>query len=267
MGVLNVTPDSFYAGGRAPTLEQALAQAERAITEGADVLDIGGESSRPGADEVREAEELARVLPVIEAIRKRWPKIPLSIDTRKAEVARQALASGVGLINDISAFRYDPQMANVVAKAQVPVILMHMQGTPRTMQMAPSYKDVVGEITRFFDERINFCRMHGIQQERIVLDPGIGFGKTLEHNQSLLAKLPELATLGRPLLIGVSRKSMIGRLQNGGSAAADAEDRLEGSIAAALYAVSRGAHGLRVHDVGATRRALNVWQALNEPTH
>ncbi len=276
MGVLNVTPDSFYDGGRYAAAEQALARAEEMIREGADVLDIGGESTRPGALEVSLQEESVRVLPLVEMISSRWPDIPISVDTRKASVAREALERGAALINDISALRHDPEMAQVLADFQAPVILMHMRETPATMQKNPRYSDVVGDIERFFEERLTFAARHGISEERIILDPGIGFGKTVEHNLTILKRLSEFLTLGRPLLVGVSRKSFLGRIlrpppctlplegggRGGGETTPPPEERLEGSLAAGLWAIQQGARVLRVHDVAATRRALAVWGAL-----
>ena len=265
MGVLNVTPDSFYAGSRASSASHAVRTAEKMIAEGADVLDIGGQSTRPGAEDLPLTTELERVLPVIEALREKWPDIPLSIDTQKAAVAREALRRGVDLINDISALRSDPAMAEVIAESSAPVILMHMQGTPQTMQAHPHYDDVVMEIKRFFEERLAFAARHHIREERIIFDPGIGFGKTVEHNLALLRRLSEFSDLGRPLMVGVSRKSFIGRLMEQASPLGEAlpsEERLEGSLAAELWAVHQGARGLRVHDVGATRRVLAMWEGI-----
>jgi dihydropteroate synthase len=278
MGVLNVTPDSFYPGSRATHLETALRLAERMIQEGADCLDIGGESTRPGAEAISPELELERVLPVIEALHIRWPELPLSIDTQKAAVARQCLAHGAEIINDISALRHDPEMVHVAAESDSPIVLMHMRGTPQTMQDQPRYRDVVDEIKEFFEERLAFASRHKIHEERVILDPGIGFGKTLEHNLTILRRLSEFSTFKRPLLIGVSRKSFIGKLlaspglaapspDGRGTSAAQGEalppeDRLEGSLAAALWAVREGAQGLRVHDVGSTRRALALWEGI-----
>ena len=212
MGVLNITPDSFYAGSRAAHREAALHLAEAMIEQGVDVIDVGGESTRPGSKEIPAAQELARVLPIIEALRARWPDLPLSIDTQKAAVAREALAAGVAVINDISALRADPVMADVVAESASPVVLMHMQGTPQTMQTSPHYQNVVDEVKRFFEERLSFASQHRISQDRVILDPGIGFGKTLKHNLTILRQLHEFLIFRRPLLVGVSRKSFIGRL-------------------------------------------------------
>jgi dihydropteroate synthase len=262
MGVLNTTPDSFYAGSRTPQVESALHLASQMIEEGADVLDVGGESTRPGAEEIPDSVELGRVLPVIEAVHDRWPHIPLSIDSQKASVAREVLARGVNMVNDISALRADPAMAEVVANARCPVVFMHMQGTPRTMQQQPHYENVVEEVKQFFEERLAFAARQNIREDRVILDPGIGFGKTFEHNMALLKGLSAFLSFGRPILVGVSRKSFIGRWLGSVDAPLPPEERLEGSIAAALWAVKEGARGLRVHDVGATRRALRVWEGI-----
>ena len=256
MGVINATPDSFYADSRSRDLEGAAAKAREMAEQGADVIDIGGESTRPGASPVSLAEELNRALPLIDRLRERWPAMPLSIDTQKAEVARRAWERGIRLINDVSALRHDPAMADVVAESRCAVVLMHMQGTPPTMQENPCYRDVIDALKAFFEERLAYAVQRNIPERNIVLDPGIGFGKTRDHNIAILKRLSELAVLGRPLLIGVSRKSFIG---------GPPEMRLEGSLAANLWAVSRGALGLRVHDVEATRRALSMWQELSAP--
>jgi dihydropteroate synthase len=261
MGVLNITPDSFYPASRSTRLDGVVNLAEEMIAQGADILDIGGESTRPGATVVSPSMELERVAPVIEALRDRWPQIPLSIDTQKSSVASHALASGVSLVNDISALRADPAMADVVAESGSPVVLMHMQGTPQTMQAHPHYDNVVDEVKHFFEERLSFASRHRISADRVILDPGIGFGKTLAHNMTLLRHLSDFLSFGCPILVGVSRKSFIGRLF-GGECPLPPEDRLEGSLAAALWAVQEGARGLRVHDVGATRQALRVWEGI-----
>jgi len=263
MGVLNATPDSFYAASRTCASDAALRLADDMVQEGADILDIGGESTRPGAEEVPAAEELHRILPVIDVLHDRRPRIPLSVDTQKSGVARQALSHGAGFINDISALRHDPEMVDVLAEAGCPVVLMHMQGTPKTMQQGPRYANVVDAIKLFFEERLAFAAAHRIREEQVILDPGIGFGKTLEHNVAVLKHLKEFLSFGRPLLIGVSRKSFIGRLSVPSSEnTLPPEERLEGSLAAALWAVQQGANGLRVHDVGPTCRALKLWSAI-----
>jgi dihydropteroate synthase len=259
MGILNVTPDSFFDGGQFFHLESALGHARRLIREGADILDIGGESSRPGAQPVPEEEELRRVVPVIRAIRQE-SAVPISVDTYKAAVAEAALEAGANIVNDISALRFDSRMVEVVARAGVPVVLMHMRGEPRTMQQNPVYADVVREIKEFFAERIAFARAHGI--EKILIDPGIGFGKTVEHNLEILRRLGEFRELGCPILIGVSRKSFIGRLCGTAENPLPPSERLEGTIASNVIAVLNGAQIVRVHDVAAHKRALAIVDAI-----
>ena len=254
MGIVNVTPDSFHDGGRFAAAGDAIAQARRLIDEGADLLDLGGESTRPGAAPVPAEEELRRVLPVLEALR--GCGVPVSVDTRQPAVMRVALAAGATMINDVSALRA-PGAVEAVAGTDASVCLMHMQGEPRTMQQAPRYADVVGEVTAFLAARIDVCVAAGIDRGRIVIDPGFGFGKRLEDNLALARALPELAKLA-PVLAGFSRKSMIGAMT--GRAATG--DRLAGSVAAALWAARHGAAILRVHDVAATRDALAVWRQL-----
>jgi dihydropteroate synthase len=261
MGVLNATPDSFYAGSRTPSVEDALTKAGQMIEEGADLLDIGGESTRPGALPISGEDELARVLPIVKALQERWPEVPLSIDTQKADVARQAAAHGARVINDISAMRNDPAMAETIAETGCSVVLMHMQGTPQTMQQKPRYDRLMEELKEFFKERIAVAVKAGIPEDKILIDPGIGFGKTLEHNMTILKNLSQLTSLGRPLLVGISRKSFIGKLLEGENVPPP-EQRLAGTLAATLQAVQQGAQGVRVHDVGATRQALSVWQGL-----
>jgi dihydropteroate synthase len=256
MGILNVTPDSFSDGGHYLDPEEAVRHARDLVAQGADLIDVGGESSRPGADPVDETEELRRVLPVIEAIT-RSGSVPISIDTTKAEVARQAVRVGAAIINDISALRFDEAMPRVAAEFSTGVILMHMQGTPRTMQRAPEYRDVVGEVKEFLRSRLRTAQDHGIEQECIMLDPGIGFGKNLQQNLTLLAHLGVLAELGRPLCVGLSRKSFIGAVT--GQAL---PDRLPGSLAAAVVAWMRGAQVLRVHEVKETVAALKMAAAI-----
>ena len=255
MAVLNVTPDSFSDGGRFIGLDAALAQAQRLVEEGADLIDIGGESTRPGAVEVSVDQEIARVVPVIEAIASRFD-LPISIDTSKPEVMRAAVAAGAGLINDVNALRAEGAL-EAAAALQVSVCLMHMQGEPRTMQDAPHYDDVVGEVKRFLADRVLCCQMAGIDKKRIVIDPGFGFGKSLEHNLALLAQLGQFASIEAPLLVGLSRKRMIGAITG-----REMDQRAAGSAAAALLAVERGARIVRVHDVAATRDALAMYQAL-----
>lgn len=253
MGIVNVTPDSFHDGSRFASPGDAAEHARRLIDEGADIIDLGGESTRPGAQPVAADEELRRVMPVLEALC--GAGVPLSVDTRQPAVMRAALAAGATMINDVSALRA-PGALEAVAGTDASVCLMHMQGEPRTMQEAPRYADVVGEVTAFLEARIGACLAAGISRQRIVVDPGFGFGKRFEDNLALAGALPSLAKLA-PVLVGLSRKSMIGAMT--GRAAAD---RLAGSVSAALWAARRGVAILRVHDVAATRDALAVWRQL-----
>jgi dihydropteroate synthase len=255
MGIINVTPDSFSDGGKHLLSDAALAHAQRLIAEGADLLDIGGESTRPGAKPVTVKQELARVLPVIEGLR--GVSVPISIDTSKPEVMQGAIAAGAQMVNDINALR-DTSSMRAIASSNVAVILMHKQGDPQTMQTQPRYQDVVVEVREFLRERIAAAEAAGIQTSRIVIDPGFGFGKTLEHNLALLRELHELTGLGVPVLAGLSRKSMLGALTG-----QDVTQRLPASIAAALIAVQRGAAIVRVHDVRATVDALKILSAVN----
>ncbi|MBI4057423.1 MAG: dihydropteroate synthase [Elusimicrobia bacterium] len=269
MGILNVTPDSFYDGGQSLSLEEAVSRGLDLVVQGADIVDVGGESTRPGAECISVEEELRRVLPVVKALSKKV-RVPLSIDTTKSEVARQSLESGASLINDISALRDDPRMVEVVVSYGVPLLLMHRQGAnAKTMQKNPVYKDVVLEVLEFFQERVAFFREQGGEPRQILLDPGIGFGKKLEHNLALLRSLKRLKSLGFPLVLGASRKSFLGRLlaQDVEEKMATSElplpaERLEGSLAVACWAAAQKVDILRVHDVRATRRALQVWQAV-----
>jgi dihydropteroate synthase len=258
MGILNVTPDSFSDGGRFHAPEAALAQA-RAMAEAADVLDIGGESTRPGAAEVAVDEEVARTAPVIAALRDGGLTLPISVDTRKARVAQAALAAGAGIVNDVAAMGFDPAMAPVVAEAGAPVILMHSIGTPATMQDDPRYEDVLLDVYDFLKARIAVAEAAGIARGRIMVDPGIGFGKTAAHNLALIRGLALFHDLGVPVLLGASRKRFIGSI--GGEDVA--ERRMPGSVAVALAGVAQGAQVLRVHDVAETRQALRLWQAVN----
>jgi dihydropteroate synthase len=259
MGIVNVTPDSFSDGGRHGTTEAALAHALELAAEGADVLDIGGESTRPGAEPVSIDEELRRVVPVVEALAGRVA-IPLSVDTSKAEVARRSLEAGAHIINDVTALAGDVQMVDVARDTGAGVVLMHMQGTPQTMQLGPHYDDVIADLMRFFQERLAHAANHGINPERIVIDPGIGFGKKGRHNLEILARLAEFQALGRPLLLGVSRKAFIGKILERPTA-----DRLAGSLAAILYAQAHDAVQIvRVHDVRATRDAVTVFAAIQQ---
>ena len=257
MGILNVTPDSFSDGGQLATVTAAVTRAQ-AMQGVADILDIGGESTRPGAEEVSVSAEISRVVPVIAAIRGAGITTPISVDTRKAAVAQAALAAGADLINDVSALRHDPEMAQVVAGAGVPICLMHAKGDPATMQKNPHYDDVLLEVYQFLQDRIGFAVASGIAAEKIIIDPGIGFGKTLQHNVTLLRGLAALHGLGRPILLGASRKRFIGQI--GG--ADDPQDRVPGSLAVALHGVAQGVQILRVHDTDATRQAFSLQKAI-----
>jgi len=256
MGIINCTPDSFSDGGRFDSVNAAVEQVEEMMAAGVDIIDLGGESSRPFADPVSEAEEISRVIPVLEALRNRTD-IPISVDTTKAAVARQALDAGADIVNDISALRADPQMVEVVKSYQGPVVIMHMQGTPRDMQRSPSYTDVVAEICVFFRERVEWLENQGIKGERLVLDPGIGFGKTLEHNLTILRNITAFKSLGFPVLIGHSRKSFLEKLLG---LAVENRD-CPTAILSALMSF-QGVDYLRVHDVAATARALRLAECM-----
>jgi dihydropteroate synthase len=258
MGVLNVTPDSFSDGGRFLEPEAAVARALAMEAEGADLLDIGAESSRPGALPIEEEEELRRLMPVLDALAGKLA-VPVSVDTAKAGVARRALASGASLVNDITALRGDAGMGRLIARTGAGLVLMHMQGTPATMQRKPGYADVVGDIRRFFSERLRAARDEGIAAEQIILDPGIGFGKNLHHNLAILANLEAFEDFGRPLLVGVSRKAFIGQVL--GRAV---EDRLPGTAAVIALAVLHGAHLVRVHDVRAMKDVVRMVEAVKQ---
>jgi len=260
MGIVNVTPDSFSDGGDRYRVSDALEAARDMVAGGADILDIGGESTRPGAEAVPVAQEIDRVVPVIRAIRDAGITTPISIDTRKARVAEAALDAGADMVNDVSAMTYDPDIAALVAQRDVPVCLMHARGDPATMQQAPVYDDVLFEVFDRLEARIDAARAAGIARGRIIADPGIGFGKTLQHNLTLLRGLSLYHDLGVPLLLGASRKRMIGSIGN----APDAKDRMPGSVAVALHGAAQGVHILRVHDVKETRQALNLHLALSE---
>ncbi len=256
MGIVNVTPDSFFDGGIHVTPEDAIEHARRIYAEGAAIVDIGGESTRPGSEGVTLDEELRRVLPVLEAL---GGEVPLSIDTSKAEVARRALAAGAELVNDVTALRGDPELAGVVADADAYLCLTHMLGEPRTMQESPRYDDVVSEVAAFLEERLVAALDAGIPEERICLDPGIGFGKTVEQNAELVRRLDVLVGLGRPVLVGFSRKRSLGRMLGDPEATTAS---LAGSLAAAVSAHANGATIHRVHDVIETVEALTVAEAL-----
>ncbi len=262
LGIVNVTPDSFSDGGQFATTDTAIAHGRRLLEEGAHILDIGGESTRPGADTVSVDDEKARVVPVIEGLRDAAAKAGayLSVDTRNAATMAAVIEAGADIINDITALEGDPASMDVVTRSGLPVILMHMQGEPQQMQNNPQYDDVVTEVREYLDARIEACVAAGIDRSLIILDPGIGFGKTVEHNLSLMKHLDDYAESGLPLLLGVSRKSFIGLLDDN----VPATDRLGGSLAAALAGYSRGAAILRVHDVAATRQALMIWRAIED---
>lgn len=257
MGILNVTPDSFHDGGSFVAVEAALRQVDTMVAQGADWIDVGGESTRPGAPEVSADEELARVVPIIQAVRRAHPRLCVSVDTAKAAVAHAALQVGATAINDVTALG-DPEMSGVVAAAGCPLMLMHMQGTPRTMQHEPRYGDVVDEVCAFLLDRVERAERAGISRERVWIDPGIGFGKTVEHNLALLRGMPTLVATGLPVLVGASRKSFIGRVLH----QPRTEERLEGSLAVASLAAWLGASMVRVHDVQATRRAVDMAWAV-----
>jgi dihydropteroate synthase len=253
MGILNVTPDSFSDGGRFTDIARAIEHGLTMEREGAAIIDVGGESTRPGAEPVSQRDELARVVPVIKGLRGAGLKATISIDTSKAPVAAAALDAGADLVNDVSALRADPGMAELVAAREVPCVLMHMRGEPRTMQRDPRYADVVGEVRTFLEQRLRAALDAGIAEDRVWLDPGIGFGKTVEHNLALLRGLPTLAALGRPLVIGTSRKSFLGKLTG-----RDAGGLATATAATSVLAYERGARVFRVHDVAATLDALIV---------
>lgn len=256
MGIINVTPDSFSDGGRHDTAKAAIAHGLRLVEEGADILDIGGESTRPGADTVPLDEELRRVMPVIEGLRASTDA-RISIDTRNAEVMRRAAQAGADILNDVSALTHDPQALEVAAESGLPVILMHAQGDPKTMNDDPQYTDVVLDVFDFLEQRIAACEAAGIPKGKVVVDPGIGFGKHLRHNVAMMAGLATLHGLGVPILLGASRKKMIGQLCD----VRDPEDRIPGSLASVLVGAAQGVQVVRVHDVAATRQALMVWLA------
>ena len=254
MGVVNVTPDSFSDGGLFLEATAAVAHAVALAAQGADILDIGGESTRPGSDPVTAEEELLRVVPVIRRVAASQTDAQLSVDTSKVEVAEAALAAGATYVNDVTALRAEPDLAGLVADAGAECCLMHMLGAPRTMQADPRYDDVVDDVRAFLEERLEFAVREGIREDRVSLDPGIGFGKTVEHNLELLRRLSEIVAIGRPVVVGTSRKSFLGRLMGG----ADAEHRLPGTIATNVLALERGATVFRVHEVGPVRDALTV---------
>ena len=257
MGILNVTPDSFSDGGRHLDVATAINHAKKMVADGADVIDIGGESSRPGASPASAEEEMARVMPVIEGLADEIC-VPLSIDTCKSAVARRALEAGAHIVNDITALRGDADMTDVVREMDAGLILMHMRGSPRTMQRSPAYDDVVSDISSWLQRRIKEVETKGIFADRIVIDPGIGFGKTVDHNLEILRRLDEFRRLNKPILIGTSRKSFIGKILN-----LPVNDRIEGTAATVTWAIARGADMIRVHDVKTMHRVARMTDALN----
>lgn len=261
MGILNVTPDSFSDGGRFAGVEVAVAQAERMLAEGADILDIGGESTRPGAEEVEASEQLRRIGPVIERLRARHPAAIVSVDTRSAVVAAAALEAGADIINDVSALRHDPAMAGVVARSGAPVVLMHMKGTPKTMLQEARYGDVVAEVIADLRQRVAELEAAGIERGRMVVDPGIGFAKNTYHNLDVLRRLEEFHSLGLPVMVGPSRKRFIGHVLG----LEDAAQRLYGTLAAVAACAQAGVQIVRVHDVGPARQVAEVMEAIRRP--
>ena len=261
MGVINVTPDSFSDGGRFLDPRAAVAHGRELAAQGASVLDVGGESTRPGAEPVSAAEELGRVIPVIEGLSAETPEARISIDTTKLEVARTALDAGAEIVNDVSAFRFEPGLAALVAERATGCCLMHMLGEPRTMQEATRYEDVVSEVKAFLEERLEFALSEGVPEQAVWLDPGIGFGKTVEHNLELLRRIDEIVAIGPPVVIGTSRKSFLGKLAGG----RDEDERLPGTIATNVLALERGARVFRVHDVREVVDALAVASATVGP--
>lgn len=257
MGILNVTPDSFSDGGLLFDKTHAVEACLRMVDEGADIIDIGGESTRPGSDPVPFDEELRRTLPVIESLSSKV-KVPISIDTYKADIARRALDAGASIVNDISGLTYDPEMPAVIARYNVPVVIMHIKGSPKNMQKNPSYNALIPEILEYFRSRIAFAVKSGIPEDRIIIDPGIGFGKTFDHNLEILHNLHKFTTLGRPVLIGPSRKAFIGKILDD----APATDRIEGTSAAVAISIMQGANIVRVHDVKEMARVAKVADAI-----
>ncbi len=258
MGILNVTPDSFSDGGEFLEVEDAVEQGMKMVEQGADIIDVGGESTRPGSDPITIEEELSRVIPVIKALSKKID-VPISIDTCKSEVAKRALHAGAEIINDISALRFDPQVKEIVAEHQVPVVLMHIKGTPKNMQQNPYYDDVIEEIITYLRDSIQLAKDAGIQKENILIDPGIGFGKRLEDNLSILKNLREFTILECPILVGPSRKSFIGKILD-----LPVEERLEGSLAALAVSIMNGANIVRVHDVKESKRVAGLVDRILE---
>jgi dihydropteroate synthase len=262
MGVLNVTPDSFSDGGKFASADAAIAHAEEMAADGADLIDVGGESTRPGSDPVDAQEQIRRVVPVVRDLRDRIPDVAISIDTTLADVAEAALDSGASIVNDISAGLDDARMLTLVSRRRVPVILMHMLGRPKTMQQAPAYEDVTAEVAGFLNDRIVAAGIHGIDLERVLIDPGIGFGKTNEHNLTLLKHLRELTVLGRPIVIGTSRKRFIGRI----TGETEPADRIWGTAATVAWSIANGASIVRVHDIMPMVKVVRVCAAIARET-
>lgn len=256
MGILNITPDSFYKQSRTVSIKAALKKAEEMVRDGADIIDVGGESTRPGASPLSEKEELKRVLPVIKGLIKNFD-VPLSVDTYKSTIARAVLEEGASIINDISGLMFDPKMAKTIASSKAGVVIMHIKGNPKTMQKKPVYKSLMKEIATYLNKSIKRAVSAGISENRIIIDPGIGFGKTFAHNITILKRLAELKKLNKPILLGLSRKSFIGKILN-----LPAEERLEGSLAASIIGVINGARILRTHDVKETKRAVAVAESI-----
>jgi dihydropteroate synthase len=256
MGILNITPDSFSDGGRFADYERALAQAFELISAGADILDVGGESTRPGSDPVPLPVELERVIPVIRAVRES-SDIPISIDTNKSEVALQSLAAGADIINDVSSLRFDPAMVRVAAESGAPVIMMHMLGAPRTMQVNPVYESVISEIIAFLEQRVKFAVQNGIERSQIIVDPGIGFGKTVTHNLNIIRDLDRFSCMDRPIMLGASRKRFIGKILGRPEG-----ERELGTAVVNGFGIAAGAHILRVHDVAFHREAVGMAEAV-----
>lgn len=260
MGIINCTPDSFYEGSRKKSIEEALKTAEKMLKEGAEILDIGGESTRPGSDPVDEEEEIKRVVTVIREIKNKFKDAIISIDTYRANTAKAAIEAGADIVNDISAMKYDENMVKVVKEYNIPVILMHVKGKPKDMQIDPVYGDLMKEIHLYFNERIEYCKSHGIREDKIILDPGIGFGKTVEHNLKIMNRIEELKSFNLPVLLAASRKATIGKVLGD----LPTEERLEGTIALSCLAVDAGLQMVRVHDVKENTRAIRMLEAVRK---
>ncbi len=260
MGIINCTPDSFYEGSRKKSIEEALKTAEKMLKEGAEILDIGGESTRPGSDPVDEEEEIKRVVPLIREIKNKFKDVIISIDTYRANTAKAAIEAGADIVNDISAMRYDENMVKVVKEYNVPVILMHVKGKPKDMQIDPVYGNLMKEVHVYFKERIDYCKANGIEKDKIILDPGIGFGKTVEHNLKIMNRIEELKSFNLPVLLAASRKATIGKVLGN----LPTEERLEGTIALSCLAVDAGLQMVRVHDVKENTRAIRMLEAVRK---